>query len=599
MAGRIVYLEVDDEITSAATRIRASEAPRIAVVLPYASRVATSRINFRLLSRDALEHDKQLSIVSGDPATRALAASAGLPVFASVAEYESSLAGVEDDVGLGRTVPAPSAPTGLPDEAAPRGQPVPSDAQDTPESDGTLGLVVPAAGVAGGVVATSLADPPGDTIRTTIPRGPSPYDERGPREPTRSPSGSVPRGSATSASSRGGIRTPWLIGGAILALALLVGGIGVYLLLPSAHIVVTPKQEPLGPIQVVITADTTATQPDATTLVVPARQASVPVSVQDTFSATGKRVELTNATGTVRFENLDPTASNRIASGSVVRTASGIRFRTAVTIVVPRAELVGLTIFPARASVKVTAVDGGPGGNVDPNTIVVVPSGENPLFLKVTNPEATAGGTQTDFTRITQADVDGAMTALDTSLHQALAEAIADPSLAVNGATVFDATATLGTTTPTLDPATLVGQEIPTFDLGLSATGTVITADTTPVKGIAETKLRSEVKADHQIVDGSVAITVGEAIVNGQTVTVPVTGTAKQIAVLDPAALRALVLGRSVADAKAILAPYGDVALTISPDWTGSVPSFESRVEVTIQQAVPIETPAPSGSSAP
>ena len=66
MAGRIIYLEVDDEITSAAARIRAADAvDRLAVVLPYGSRVATSRINFRLLSRDALTHDKRLSIVSG------------------------------------------------------------------------------------------------------------------------------------------------------------------------------------------------------------------------------------------------------------------------------------------------------------------------------------------------------------------------------------------------------------------------------------------------------------------------------------------------------------------------------------------------------
>ena len=64
MAGRIIYLEVDDEITSAAARIRDAEADRLALVLPYGSRVATSRINFRLLSRDAMTHDKRLSIVA-------------------------------------------------------------------------------------------------------------------------------------------------------------------------------------------------------------------------------------------------------------------------------------------------------------------------------------------------------------------------------------------------------------------------------------------------------------------------------------------------------------------------------------------------------
>ena len=56
MAGGILYLDVDDEITSAAARIRSAEGRRVALVLPYGSRVATSRINFRLLARDALTH---------------------------------------------------------------------------------------------------------------------------------------------------------------------------------------------------------------------------------------------------------------------------------------------------------------------------------------------------------------------------------------------------------------------------------------------------------------------------------------------------------------------------------------------------------------
>ena len=170
--------------------------------------------------------------------------------------------------------------------------------------------------------------------------------------------------------------------------------VGIYLLLPSATIAVTPRAEQVGPIPLTIVADPTATQPDPARGIVPAEEISIPVAVNDTFSATGKRVELTKATGTVRFENLDPTSTNRIASGSIVRTASGVRFRTNATLTVPRAELVGLTIFPARASVKVTAVDGGPDGNVDAGTITIVPSGENSFFLKVTNPEPTSGGTQ-------------------------------------------------------------------------------------------------------------------------------------------------------------------------------------------------------------
>ena len=608
MAGRIIYLEVDDEITSAAARIRASDAARIAVVLPYGSRVATSRINFRLLSRDALTHDKRLSIVTGDPATRALAASAGLAVFASVAEYESATAGAEDDDPRPATaVPVVAASALEPAAAIEPAAPAEIDSEEIeepkePASDGTLGLVAPAAaaGAADAAAAGAVARPPGDTIRAPVHVEPEVTRYPRPAPPVH-PSGTADRGPFAALTdrfgARGGVRTPWLIGGAILALALLVGAVGIYLLLPSATIAVTPKTERIGPIPVTVVADTTATQPDPARGVVPANEITIPVSVNNTFSATGKRVETTKATGTVRFENLDPTSTNRIPAGSIVRTASGIRFRTQASITVPRAELVGLTIFPARASVKVTAVDGGPYGNVDAGTITIVPSGENSFFLKVTNPEPTAGGTTTEFSRVTQADVDGALAALNLSLQQAFQEAMADPSLETNGATVFPTTGQLGEPTPSVAPDTLVGQEVATFDLGLSADGTVIAVDEGPVSSLAEPKIQAAVSPGHELVPGSTKVDVGEAIVTGQTVSFPVQATAEQIAVLDPEQLKAMVLGKRIDEARAILAPFGQVALSVSPDWTGSVPSFDSRVTLTIDRAVPIETPGPSAPS--
>src|SRR4029079_12649870 len=91
---QLVYLDVDDEITSAAARIRATDAERITLVLPYGSRLATSRINFRLLAREATDRGKRLDIVCGDASARALAAAAGLPVHAAVAAYEAARDGV-------------------------------------------------------------------------------------------------------------------------------------------------------------------------------------------------------------------------------------------------------------------------------------------------------------------------------------------------------------------------------------------------------------------------------------------------------------------------------------------------------------------------
>jgi hypothetical protein len=111
------------------------------------------------------------------------------------------------------------------------------------------------------------------------------------------------------------------------------------------------------------------------------------------------------------------------------------------------------------------------------------------------------------------------------------------------------------------------------------------------------TALQAAVKPDHTLVPDSVDITIPDAVVTGQTVTFPVHATAKQTANLDPATLEKLVLGKPIPEAKAILAPFGDVVIDVSPDWTGSVPSFESRVDVTVHQPVPIESPSPSPSS--
>ena len=601
MAGRIIYLEIDDEITSAAARIRDADAERLALVLPYGSRVATSRINFRLLSRDALTHDKRLSIVAGDQATRALAASAGLPVFSSVAEYETAEGQVEapdeaEDRGAAAVASAAVAAEAVSAEREEEPSTPVDEASDEPDtSDGTLGLIVPAAAAtAAGPTTSPVAT---DTIKS-VPRtdpvvAPRPYIPAA-REPAGAARAAPPR---TVPGTR--IRTPWLIGGGALVLAVLLGAIGLYILLPSANIVVTPQPEAVGPIELTVVADPNATQPDPAGNFVPAEEITIPVNVQDTFDATGKRVELTKATGEVRFENRDPTSTNRIAAGSIVRTGSGVRFRTDSSILVPRAELVGLTIFPARATVGVTAVDGGPEGNVDAGTITIVPNDENGLFLKVTNPEATSGGARQEFTRVTQEDVDGALASLDTALQAQFQEKLADPSLAAGGATVISSTGVLGETTPTVPPESLVGQEVATFDLGLSADGTVIAVDTAPVETIAEQALTGAVDADHQLIAGSTDIDVGDAVVNGQSVSFPVTATAQQIALLDPAQLTRLVLGKPIDEARRILEPYGDVELTVSPDWTGSVPGFESRVNLTVRNPVEIASPAPRQSATP
>jgi hypothetical protein len=401
---------------------------------------------------------------------------------------------------------------------------------------------------------------------------------------------------ATRPGTRRVSRLPLIIVLAALGLVVLVGGVGAYVLLPSATIVVTPRLEDISLPAETVTADPAAAQPDAAARVIPAERVMNDVTVSDTFPATGKRIEETTAEGVVRFSNLDFLRTNTVEAGAIVSTNAGVRFRTIKAVTVPRADLVGLTVFPGRVNVNVTAVEPGTSGNVEPNTIVVVPRGEDPQALKVVNPDAITGGTHEEFPQVVQEDVDAAVEAL-TARIAADTSTIAVAQAANPDRTVFEETLTIGEPTPTVDPATLVDQEIESFELGMTAPATILAVDPGPVTAIAETLIRGRITPGHELVADSIRVTPGAPVVDGQVITFPVTATAQQVAILDPAELRELVMGKQLDTARELLAPFGEVALTAWPDWVSSVPTLPDRVDVQIDRPVEVETSAPAGST--
>jgi hypothetical protein len=574
MAAGTFYLDADDEITSAAARIRSSDATKVGLVVPYGSRISTSRMNFRLLSREAVVNNRRLSIIAGDPATRALAASAGLPVFATVGEYESALAGpppTDGDGGDAETIFAgapfdgPAANDGAaPAERATAERPAPRPAI----SDATEAIALPAVAPVATAAAASTVP------MTTLPvAGPSARADTG---------GAGARFSVPWTVGRYRVGTPVLVGAAVTALALVVVAVGAALILPAATITVTPRQEEIGPIPLTVTADPDAPAVDIANQVVPAIRLEVPLDVNDTFNTAGKRTETIAATGTVTFRNVDFTATNTIPEGSVVSTPNGTKFSTDRSVTVAKATLVGLQVEPSYADVGVTAAKKGTAGNVEPNTITVIPPGEDPVTLTVRNQKATSGGARNVFPKINQEDVDKALAALHAKLDEAFAAAVAAGAGAPAPTTLFPATATLGDAIPSVDPGTLVGQEVETFDLGLSATGTVIAVDASPVQDIAEARLVANVSAGYRLVDGSDHVDHGDPVVTGGVVTFPVSARAAQVRVLDPEALRTLVKGQSVDQARALLSPYGEVAIDTWPAWVSSITGFDARLTVSV-----------------
>lgn len=552
----IIYLDVEDEITSAATRIRAAEATRLALVVPPGSRIATSRMNFRLLAREAARVGRRLAVVAPDAPSRALAAAAGLEVHASVGDYEASLASEARSSGSGG--PAPPV---VGEEAAPI------------EATGAPGRPAPDRGLE-----------PTRVLEAQPQRAaPSPSRPSEGPSPSRAPeAATLPLAGGVGAPRRRGRLLAVAV--AVLAVALVGGGVAAYLVLPSATVRVVPRVDPIGPLEFSVVADPNLAEVDPKGGRIPAARLAIPIEVSDRFPATGKRVVETKARGTVVFTSRNTGAEVEIPAGTQVATASGVVFQTTRRVVVPKATFLPPT--PGIAEAPVEALVAGPGGNVPAGAITRVSTVIQARLVNpddpVSNPEPTSGGKRDEFPRVTQADVDRAMAALTARAETALRDGLADPDLVPTGLTVFDATATLGELTPSVDPASLVGAEKAEFDLGLTGKGSVLAVDESRIAAVAEARVRANVAPDHVFVEGSLAVEVADPVVAGSEIRFPVTARAKQTVVVDPESLRAAVKGRPVEEARRLLERYGRVTIEVWPDWVTTIPTLDARLQVLV-----------------
>ncbi len=554
----IIYLDVEDEITSAATRIRAAEATRLALVVPPGSRIATSRMNFRLLAREAARLGRRLAVVAPDAPSRALAAAAGLEVHASVGEYEASLASDARASGSGGPLPAVAAEEGAGLEEAEPAAPLAADR---------------------GLEPTRVLE--------TLPRRAEARPSRSGEGPSPSPS-LAPEAPALPLAS--GVRAPRRRGRllalavALLAVALAGGGVAAYLLLPSATIRVVPRVDPIGPLEFHVVADPTLAEVDPAGARIPATRLTIPIEVSDRFPATGKRVVEAKARGTVVFTSRNTGAEVEIPAGTQVATAGGVVFKTTRRVVVPKATFLPPT--PGLAEAPVEALVAGPSGNVPAGSITRVSTVIQARLVNpddpVSNPEPTSGGKREEFPRVAQADVDRAMAALTARAETALRDGLADPDLVPAGLTVFEATAALGPLAPSVDPASLVGTEVAEFELGLRGEGSVLAVDESPIAAVAESRARANVAPDHVFVEGSLAVEVGDPVVEGTEIRFPVTARAEQTVVLDPESLRAAIKGRPVEEARRLLERYGRVTIEVWPDWVTTIPTLDARLEVLV-----------------
>ncbi|MEO8626038.1 MAG: baseplate J/gp47 family protein [Candidatus Limnocylindrales bacterium] len=579
----IVYLEPDDEITSAIARLRALTDGEAVLVVPPGSRIATSRINFKLLAREASERKLNVAAVSDDPAVRAVAISAGLPAYDTVGAAEQALVSFrEQDRRLAQRIgrePGTESTKEEDEAAAPQPRtPLWSTSRlsDPPSLDTRVMPVVEAPeieGRAGNVRNPGLAEGRGSVRSTDL---------------HSSDTLVLPAVDRADKRRRRGRRipvAPLLVLGLI---GVLVAGVayGAYAFLPTATISLVPVTAPLTleTFTVVADPDTAVVDPVAGTL--PAQTVSMPLHVNDTFEASGVQVSETKATGVVRFRSENTVNEVNIPLGTSVATVDDVVFVTTEAAVVPTADF--STATPGTVNVPVRAARPGLSGNVDKGTITLAPKSISSQLVSVNNPAPTSGGQRNEAKVVTQADYDGAVAALTERLADALALAIAAPNAIPLGLTPYAQTATHGAPTVEQDSTQLVGTVAPTFDLALDATGQVLAVNEGLIDQIAAARLDAELGPQQQKL-GTPTFSHSPGRVMIRTISYAVHATVQTYNAPDQQSLVSQVRGKTVAEAKDILGAYGAVDIVMWPDFIDRLPDQASRISLTV-------TPPPAGS---
>ncbi|MDQ3553153.1 MAG: baseplate J/gp47 family protein [Chloroflexota bacterium] len=533
----VCYLDADDEITDAVARLRTTSDQHFILVLPAGSRVATSRINFRLLAREGQERKVMVGMVSGESGVRSLAISAGMPAYATVEEAEAALAQraegqAEEQAGQAASVDSP--PDG--------------DARPPVANVGPPGV--------------SARDSSLEATRI-LPRSDPWHRQVAEARPRRRSKGVM----------------GWLV--RLAALAALAGGglYAAYLYLPNVSISLTPMTLTAGPVTVEVTADPAVAVADPEAAIVPAERVDVPLSATDQFPATGSEISQTRASGTVRFTSENTLFEVPIPEGTRLTTSSGTTFETTQGLTIPQASFQS---GPSTAEANIRAIDPGPAGNVEAATITGLPEPITAQLVRVTNPQPTSGGRREETRVVTRADYDAAVVALEAIMDEQLAAALADPEMTPRGLRLFPETAIRERLTTDLAAGDLVDQRQDDFSLSAESRGTVLAVDESAVAEVGTDRLEDALPPGSQLFPDSVRSTVGEPRLVGDAILYEVEAVGEHFQPVDRAAVVAAIRGRTVSEARAILDDYGSVSITPWPDFIDAVPDDARRINLTV-----------------
>lgn len=557
----VIYIDIDDEITTIIDKVRSAEQRIVALVLPKRATAFQSIVNMKLLKRSADESKKHLVLITSEAGILPLAGAVGLYVAKSLQSR-------------------PEVPV------VPGGHVAPG--ADTEES---VNMATEPA--------LDKTRPVGDYAGAAAGGGTLAADDESPIELDNSTPAAAAGGAAAGAAKKAGkkdkklkipdfnkFRTWMIIGGAALVSLIFF----LYLALavmPKAKILVKTDSSAIS-ANLDVTLSTSTEKVDEESAIIPARQVETIKSANTQVPATGEKDKGTKAGGEVTLSLKNCDREEVVVPAGTGITSNGLTFITQQSATLNSVKVGNkcqnsvFTDFSTK-SVDVIAQSAGEKFNVGSTSFTVagysgVSADGGPM----------AGGTTNIVKVVSQADIDGAKQKLSEQDAATVKDQL-KKQLRSQG--LFAVEDTFIAANPEVNTTAKVGDEVANVTVTQKSTYTMYGAKEADLKKIIAFEVNKEIDESKQaIIDyGLSEATFKAQNQQGKSAMVTMQATAIAGSDLNLTEIKEKIAGKKSNDAKQIIGNYPgvtNVEVSYSPFWVSSIPKKASKITVTVEKPV-------------
>jgi hypothetical protein len=553
----VIYVDVDDEITSIIDKVDNSEHKVVALVLPKRAASLQSIVNMKLLKRSADTASKNVVLITSEHALLPLAGAAGLHVAKNL-----------------QTAPEiPEAPIGA----------VPAKAAAVPESE----VEDVPAGEEEDIPEKFDYDRPIGALAVK-------HEAENPETIDLDDEDEAPAktGAAAATKAKSRVKVPNFdrfrmllgLGGAGLV-ALIIFIIMAIFVLPKATITLTTASEPVTANFTLTASDKSALDTDKGTI--PAKLETTDQNGAQQVTATGQQNNGQKATGSITMTaqkcSGNPfVAPDNVPAGTGV-SSGGVSFVTqASTAFHGTGTSGGCFTYSANSSTNITANSPGSKYNVSSATFSV--SGRSDVSAS----GSASGGTDDIVTVLSQGDIDTAKQKLITGTTADQFTKDFEKKLSDQGEYVLTTTLKAGDANVTATPS--VGQPASTANVTIKITYTVLTVKKDDLKKAIEAKLSDQVNKSKQKLNDNF---MNDATISVQSQSSPssvvlqVNEDTTAVPIIDQASVKKVVEGKKAGDIKAAINAWPGVKsvdVKFSPFWVSKAPKKDSKIQVILKE---------------